>query len=263
MAQIQEPLAPVATADGRSPTEEDGSASSDTRWNRANRFAFQKKAIPVLLQSLVSLGLLGGSVFVFVYLNASRPEPIPREATASLQIVETVLAKEGSQGIDFEVDGVVIPFRRIDVPVEVDGLVAKRSENCRIGRYVEKGDVLFEISEKDYDLEIRRLEEQLKQADASINELNLEIASRNRKIAHAEETLELKRDDLARQKQLVARLAASTSEHDASKLDELQARSNLQTETDQLKITESTRARLESERELAIVQLEGAQLDKQ
>ena len=59
--------------------------------------------------------------------------------------------------LNIEVDGVVVPFRQITLSAEVEGTVLFKEEDCRAGRYVEQGTVLFRIDPRDYELEIRRL----------------------------------------------------------------------------------------------------------
>ncbi|PHQ32237.1 efflux RND transporter periplasmic adaptor subunit [Rhodopirellula bahusiensis] len=221
------------------------------------------RIIPVVVNSFVSIAILGGSIALFVYMNATRAVPVPQVRKAVIPVVETAIVKPSDDGIDFAVDGVVIPFKRLEVPVEVSGRVESRSENCRIGRYVAKGEMLVQIDAKEYDLEVRRIREQLKQAEASLVELDLDIASRERQIEMAKQTLQIRRRETDRMRQLSERNAASTSEVDATRLLELQADNSLETETDNLKVARATRTRLQSARDLSQVQLERAIVDQE
>ncbi|MAT68174.1 MAG: hypothetical protein CMJ58_01485 [Planctomycetaceae bacterium] len=269
MARTEHPPLPVADIDS-SPAEIDGQSrlakvagAPDAAPKPTGSATLLQNLTTVLVRSLVSIGILGGSIATFVYLQATRPTPVPELADASVPEVQAAIVSSSNRGIDFEVDGVVIPFKRIEVPVEVEGVVAKRSENCRIGRYVQQGEVLVEIASVDYELEIRRLEELLEQAESNLTELALDIESREQKIALADETLKLKRLDLARAEKLLAKRASSQSNVEASQVDVLQARTSLQTESDQLTIAKATRQRLESARDLASVQLQRARVDQQ
>ncbi len=222
-----------------------------------------RKLISVFTRSLISLLLICGSIVVFISLNTSRPAPVREKADSRQPFVETVAVQASHSGIDFDVDGVVIPYKRIEVPVEVAGVVAERSEKCRIGHFIEKGDVLVQIASREYQLEVRQLEEQLEQAEASLNELELNIASRERKVAIAQETQKIKSRDLARMKQLNSRNVVTDTDVDASRLEELESRNSLQLELDQLEVEKATRKRLKSSRDLAAVQLERARFDEE
>ncbi len=222
-----------------------------------------RQLIPVFARSLVSLLLICGSLVVFISLNAGRHTPVREQAAPRQPIVETVAVQPALSGIDFKVDGVVIPFKRIEVPVEVSGVVSERSEKCRIGHFIEKEDVLVQIASREYQLEVRQLEEQLEQAEASLNELELNIASRERKVVIAQETLKIKSRDLARMKQLNSRNVVTDTDVDASRLEELESRNSSQLELDQLEMEKATRTRLKSSRDLAAVQLERARFDEE
>jgi multidrug efflux pump subunit AcrA (membrane-fusion protein) len=163
--------------------------------------------------------------------------------------------------LDFDVDGVVIAYHAIEVPAEVAGRITFRSENCRIGRTVEQGELLLRIDGQDYDLEVSRLEEQFKQAEASIHELEVETRARRRQIKLAEEDLAIKKREVERYERINDPGVYSKSELDAARLKELQARDALQTENDQLELLEAQRERLASASQLVARQLEKAKLD--
>ncbi len=215
----------------------------------------------MVVRSVISVALIGAGVAIFAALGHGNP-PGKREArAASKPIVEVQPVEQHAGGIDFEVDGVVVPFREIEVPAEVAGRIAFRSENCRIGHTVKQGELLVRIAPEDYDLEVRRLEEQEKQAQAELKELEVDVEARRRQIELAEEDLAITQRDLARVEKLRAQHVTSEAEIDAAKLNELQARDAVQTETDQLALLEASRERLTSACALAARQLEKARLE--
>ena len=158
-------------------------------------------------------------------------------------------------------DGVVIPFEEIEVPAEVGGRIAYRSPNCRIGHTVKKDEVLVKIDPQDYDLEVRRLEELLAQAQAELQELEVQIEASKRQIELAREDLTIKKREVQRYEKIEDPGVYSQSEIDSARLTELQARDALQTEIDQQILYETRRTRMASACELASRQLERARLD--
>ncbi len=213
------------------------------------------------IRAAVSIGLIAASIGVFVAVGQSRPPTAgPPSNSGKLAVeVETVLQHDG--GIDFDVDGAVIPFRQINVPAEVAGRVSFKSENCRIGHMVEKGELLMRIDPQDYQLELRRLEQNLKQAQASLNELKVQTAAARRQIELSREDLTIKKREVQRYEAIDDPGVYSQSELDSARLNELQARDALQTEIDQLALLEAQHERLTSACELVAAQVAKARVD--
>jgi len=198
---------------------------------------------------------------VFFALGSGRAPRASTPTAAPKPMVEVAAVQRHERGIDFEVDGVVIPFREVEVPAEVAGRIAVRSESCRIGHTVKRDELLVKIDPQDYDLEVRRLDEQKKQAEAERFELNVEIEAQKRQIELAREDLTIKKREVGRYKRIESPGVYSQAELDESLLKELQSRDALQTEIDQLELLEARRERLDSACELAARQLEKARLD--
>lgn len=174
--------------------------------------------------------------------------------------VKTVAADEHTDGIQFVVDGVVVPYRQIQIAAQVSGRVEFKSSSCRVGRAVKKGDLLLTIEKEDYDLEVKRLTEELTQADASLAELNAELSTAEHQIASAEQQLEIELRQLKRSNDLVARRITSDAEVDDARRAELTSRNSLQTLVDQKKLILTRRIRLESAKALGLANLEKAKL---
>lgn len=225
------------------------------------RSARGKRFMSVTTRALLSLGLIGGSVAAVMALGGARRPPMQKPPEDMLPVVEVRSVQEHAGGIDFEVDGVVIPFREVDVPAQVAGQVAFKSDDCRIGRTVKRGEVLLRIDPIDFELEVRRLEQELIQAKTNQHELTIEIAARKRQIDLAKEDLEIKKREVARYESIDDPGVYSESELDAARLTELQARDALQTENDQLELLEARQDRLAAAVELIAAQLEKAQLE--
>ena len=217
--------------------------------------------VAIVVRSLLSVFLLAVSVAAVMALGSAQRPQMQKGEDAVLPVVEVRRVQEHTSGIDFEVDGVVIPFREVDVPAEVAGQVTFKSDDCRIGRTVKQGEVLLRIDPIDFELEVRRLEQELVQAKTNQQELVVEIAARKRQIKLAEEDLAIKKREVARYESIDDPGVYSESELDAARLKELQARDALQTEHDQLELLEARKERLAAAVELTTALLEKAQLD--
>ncbi len=221
-----------------------------------------RRILPVLFRTVLSLTLIAGGIGAVVLLGKTKP-PATQEVTAeTYPVVEVVPITQHPGGIDFEVHGVVVPFRQVEMPAEVAGTIAFRSDNCRVGRTVVQGELLLKIDPQDYALEVRRLQEQLRQAQAELHELDVETGARRRQIELALEDLAIKQREVARYEKIDDPGVYSKSELDTTRLKELQARVTLQTERDQLQLLEARHERLASVCELVASQLEKAQLDQ-
>lgn len=214
-----------------------------------------------LARMAAPLGVLALGVAAFVGLRATKQSPVRAKEQVLAPIVETVLVKPHQGGLDISVDGVVVPFREIDLSAEVSGRIAKKSADCRAGRYVTRGTALIEIDSRDYDLEVERLNRELTQADGSLQELDVEIRNTQSLIKLSQEQLTLQRKELERQQSLAGKRIIADSDLDKSKRDELAAINSVMTLDNQLQLLRTRRGRLESARDLWKSQLAKARLD--
>ena len=220
------------------------------------------QSLPTVLRAVVSLAILAAGIGGFILMGTPevpteepRPEPPP--------LVETHVAAAHTDGITFEVDGVVVPYREIAIAAQVAGKVSFKSDDCRSGRTVRKGEVLLRIEPDDYELEVRRLGEELEQADAMILELDAEIQATENQISTTEQQLEIDTRLLKRSQELMSRSAASDTEVDGARKAELTTRNSLQAQRDQKNLLMQRRIRMESAKALVQANLSRAELDLQ
>lgn len=200
-------------------------------------------------------------VVSMVGLIKMRKAPAQAERVEKTALVEVACVAACDDGFHIYVDGEVIPYREISLSAQVGGRVAKKSLNARAGNYVCAGDMLFEIDPRDYELEVRRLQETVKQASASIEELDVENSNVEELIALAEEQLELQRSEYARFEGLRKRNAASTSQLEKARRSELDSLNSLQSLKNQVTMIRARRARLLQEKQRAITGLDLATLN--
>lgn len=184
---------------------------------------------------------------------AARLERIPAVETLPVRSLEAVGGR-----LDLEVDGVVVPFREVQIATEVAGQIVFKAPECEAGNYVEKGQLLIRIDPSDYQNEIDRLTQLKEQEYQSIRELDQELVNVNR-------LLEIAREDVALQEREIARLEkmpagfASAAEIDQAQRSRLQAvntRVGLENEAD---LMQRRRSRLEAAEKLVETQLRLAQ----
>lgn len=211
---------------------------------------------------VLSLAILLGGVGVFLLMKP--PEMKPRREAAGKPVqVEIEPAIRHTQGISIDVDGVVVPFRQIELAAEVSGKVEFQSDSCQVGRTVKEGELLLRIEPDDYELEVRRLNEELSQADAMTKELEAEIQSSVNQIGNAEQQLQIEKRQLARNSDLLLRGAASASEVDSARRSELATRTSLQSLVDEKNVLTQRRIRMEAAKSLVQANLEKAELSLQ
>jgi len=210
-------------------------------------------AVPVLI-------LVAGAVGAFVL---SRQGEAPARVVEKEQapLVETVPVAVQEGGLDIEVDGVVVPYREIELASEVDGRIDHKADVCRAGSYVTGGTLLLRVDPRDYELDRDRLGKEVAQAEASCRELEAEIENTEALIELAERQLNLQDANFKRQKSLHADGVASDSELDLAEQGRLQAENALLTLRSQLQVLRRRSVRLKAAKEHADVLLKKAELD--
>ncbi|WP_197528497.1 efflux RND transporter periplasmic adaptor subunit [Aeoliella mucimassa] len=183
------------------------------------------------------------------------------EPEAPVPIVEVAVAQEQNDGIPFSVDGVVVPYRQVEIAAEVSGRVEYKADECRGGRTVRQGQLLLRIDSRNYQLEVNRLQQELTQAKGTLEELEVQVENAKTQIELAAEDLKIRQRELKRYAEVNDPGAVSGAEVDTARRNELSARNTLETQRDRLQELESTRTRLESVRDLVQVNLDKAQLD--
>jgi multidrug efflux pump subunit AcrA (membrane-fusion protein) len=213
-------------------------------------------------RAAISLAIVGAGIGGFLLMGTPQvPTQAPRKP--GKQLVKMAIAEEHTDGIQFEVDGIVVPFRRIDLAAQVSGRIAYKSDACRVGRAVEAGELLIRIDKDDYEIEVKRLQEEVNQAQAMLDELEAELVTVDNQIATARQQLNIDARELERSANLVDRRITSDSELDDARRAELTSRNALQILQDQKNLLSRRRVRLESVIALERADLEKAELDLQ
>jgi RND family efflux transporter MFP subunit len=177
-----------------------------------------------LLRIAVPIGILAAGVAGMVILMRQREAPARVVEEELPPLVETSPAEPHDRGLDLEVDGVVVPYRQVELAAEVDGRIAEKADACRAGKVVEHGTLLLRIDPRDYQLEVDRLAVEAGNTDALIK--------------LAEKQLDLQEKSYQRQQNLHQNRVASDSELDQAMQTRLQAENALLTLRSQLRVLE-------------------------
>jgi multidrug efflux pump subunit AcrA (membrane-fusion protein) len=219
------------------------------------------KLFRTILSWLMPLVILGLGVAAFVLLGSQppperRPAEPPRPA-----IVRTIEVAAEPSGLSIETDGVVVPLREVTVAAEVPGRVLRRAADCREGRFVKAGTLLFEIDPRDYELEVARLERELRQSELAIDELDEEILHNRESVELARRQVDLARREVKRLDGLRSSRIVTETDHERALRDELVASSSFTALEGQGRVLAKRRHRFVEARGLAETMLERARLD--
>lgn len=212
-----------------------------------------------VFRNVLSVMLVAAGVGGFIWMGTPEVTTQPPRPAAPEQ-VQLAIAEEHNDGIQFDVDGVVVPFRQIQIAAQVSGRIVYKADACRVGRAVREGELLLRIEQDDYDIEVKLLTEELAQADAMLEELAAEITTADNQIRSAEEQLAIDIRQLTRSQDLLERGVSSDAEVDDVRKAEVNARNQWQTLLDQKNLLIKRRVRLESARSLQEANLAKAQL---
>ena len=223
--------------------------------------ADRKAVANQIVSLLVSAAVLAAGAFIFWTL-VHKPE---READASPSpeppTVRTVSIREHQGDLDMDIDGIVAPFREIEVASEVAGKVVYKNDACNGGRFVTKGTPLIRIDPQDYKLAQQRLRSQLDQAHANLSELEVEIKNTEELIELAEEQLDIEDKEVERFAGLIQERIVTDSAMDKARQAQLTARNALVQLRSQMQLLTPRKKGLESARALTETDLEKANLD--
>ncbi len=210
---------------------------------------------------LISFAILGGAIALCVVMIILKEPPEDREIVNLTQTASVVPATNFDDQLNIEVSGVVEPHREVKLSAQVSGEIASKSAVARAGNYVREGDVLLTIDPRDYELEIKRLQAELAQSEAAINELTDELdgLERSRKIVQRDYDLQLQ--ELERRRG--AGSALSQSELDQAERNVMGAERTLTELQNSIRLANTRKVRLTSGIDLSRSLLEKAELNLQ
>ncbi|GHT21853.1 hypothetical protein FACS189419_03430 [Planctomycetales bacterium] len=185
------------------------------------------------------------------------------EEAAAVPTVEAVPVEPHTSGIDFSVDGEVIPFRRVDIVSEIAGRVIYKSENCRLGCTVQKDEILMRTDPVDYKLEESRAAESFRQAEIGIEENAVQLGNTEKELEIAKQKLELCQIDYERNKGLAAKNTITAADLDGELSKVLSAKETVVKLENQLRIYKTQTDKLNTALKSEQIALDTAKLNLQ
>ena len=182
-----------------------------------------------LIGIIVPLLILAVGVGFLVYSIVNRPEQETTPEEVVIPKVTTIVPTPFQENFEIDVDGVVVPHREIQLSTQVGGRIVHRADHCRTGKYVKAGEVLFEIDPTDFQLELKRLEQERQQARLRIRETKVDITSTRRQLELARRDVTLQENDVSRMTLLNKRGGVADSEVDRALRGQITAKNSLQT----------------------------------
>lgn len=222
-----------------------------------------------LLGAVLPLLLIAAGIAVFFLLEAptppksTLPKPVAEELLPFMPRAEVAMVRmlaEKSETLDIRVNGSVVPYRELQLAAEVAGRIVEKDPDVRSGNYVKKGQVLFRIDPRDYQLELDRITQLRDQELASIKELQQDIENTQELVAVAAEEMKLADADVARLESLKAGIS-NAAELDQARRSRLSARNQQITLQNQVRAFEVRRTRIELAAKLAETQISQAKLN--
>lgn len=203
-------------------------------------------------------------VFIFRALGVTTPPERPEASNSRLAQMQRlapaevmpVLSLDAVGGVvDVAIEGEVVPYREIQLATEVAGTIVFKSPTVEAGNYVRKGDLLFRIDPTDYELELRRLEQEKKAEYESLREIDQEITNVEKLIEVAKQDEQLRDQEIQRLGRLPQGFASDTELDQAqqSRLQSLNTRIGFE---NQLALLKKRRIRQETAEQRVETQLE-------
>lgn len=222
----------------------------------------QNRLIVEVGRVLVSVAIIAAGVFGFLQLwNQAKPAEKSEKTGESPVLVDTIEIVDHEGDLDLAVDGVTVPFREIQIAAEVAGRVTFKSSECRAGNFVRAGTLLLRIDQEPYELEVARLSRLREEAAQNVAEVDIEIRNTDGLIALAEDDLELRVNEVGRQKRLRSTGVGSVSELENAERAKLQSENAKQGLENQKRLLLARKERLGTSQRLAEIQLQQAELD--
>lgn len=218
---------------------------------------------------IVPLLILLAGFGVVAALGSVAPEPRPPEDRSPLGILKRLppaevmrvhSLQELDRPLELRVDGVVVPYREMQLAAEVSGRVIEKSPQCRAGNFVRAGQLLIRIDPTDYQQEVERLQRMVDQERESLNEIDQEMVNSRLQLEIAVQDVELAKREVDRLRALPSGYV-SGAENDAAQKSLLMANQNRLTIENQINTLGVRRNRTEASQRLVLTQLETAQIN--
>jgi len=223
----------------------------------------------LLFNVVIPLLILAAGGGVVVALGSVEPKARPADDQSPVgrlrrlppaEVMQVLSMEQIGKPLELRVDGVVVPFREVQIAAEVSGRIIEKADIFRAGNYVSEGQLLCRIDPTDYEQEILRLTRVREQEYEALKEVDQEVANTKSLLDIARQDVELAQREVTRLQSLPRGFVSETEVDQARKslLASTQSRVNLES---QMNLLAARRGRLEASERLATTQLETAQIN--
>ena len=197
-----------------------------------------------LLQIILMVAILAGSIFAMNMLIKAKPETKVRHAFKTVYTIKTAEVVRAGHQPKFISYGQIEAARKVDLRSLVSGEVVSVSSKLQAGARVAAGEALVEIDRFNYEGALREARANLKEARARLAENRARIVSEQSKLASANDQLAIAERDLARARSLSKNGTMTTQQVEARTLVFSQRKQALNLSENMVKIEQ---ARLEQQ----------------
>ena len=215
----------------------------------------------ILFGFVLPLVILAAGFGVLIAAGVFKREPKKEVKEKTLPRVEVAQIEAYNDGLSIDVDGSVVPFRQVILTSEVAGRIKRKVKECRAGNFVKAGTLLFEVDPIDYDLEVRRLTKEVRQAEINVHSIDVRMENTRSLMRLAEEDIVLQRNEVGRLQGLVADAIVTETDLDKARMAVLNSTRSLEELKNQAKTLVTDRAAQRAAMDLATTRLEKAQID--
>ena len=151
---------------------------------------------------LAAAGVLLAGLLISFVLIRSRPSPVVTRPEAEGRLVRGMRLERKEKTLWVTGYGTVRPKTEVQLVPEVSGRLIRRSAGLRSGGFIQKGELLFEVDPRDYELAVAQRQAQIAQLEADIQRLNQEEKNNRTALEIAERQLKLVGTELERNRKL-------------------------------------------------------------
>jgi multidrug efflux pump subunit AcrA (membrane-fusion protein) len=196
--------------------------------------------------------VLAAGVLGYVLFGQPQKPPQDQRIVTPAELVEVKTVERFTEKIKIDFDGLVIPFRRINLSAEIAGRVTEKPENLQAGSFVKKGIKLLEIDKRFYQLEVDRLTAEKEQTEAAGEVIAEQVTSTYKLIDIAEDQRKLEEANVKRSENLRERGAITQSQYEADRKTYLSIQNSVTTLENQL--NQLLKQKFQNQKTVAIAQ---------
>ena len=191
------------------------------------------------LQFIIMAAVLIASGFLMNQLADSRKERPKRVQKEAVYTVQTQILKASLNQPTISVYGELVAGRTLNLTSLVNGTVVEINPNVKPGATIKKDEALIKLNPFPFEIAVTEAEANLKEAEASIIEIQARIDTEVNGLERAREQMALAQSDLDRAKTLLARNAVTQRTVEERELAMSQRRAAFQTSKSNIAIQEA------------------------